>query len=330
MADGKWISELTALTPVADAARRVLTVRFEVVHHYLPLAVREAAKDPEYVHQLRVGTRRAGAALLIFRDHLPDKEYRQARRELRKIRRAAGEARDWDVFLLALMDKHRQAPSRQRPGLDCLIGTALARRELAQANLAETGPDYPFILERLQADTVAAIRNPHGRTVYTLGQLARPMLASLLAELDEAVARDLDDYTQLHRVRIIGKRLRYAMEVFADCFDSSFKDQLYPAVEEMQEILGNANDSHVAAQRLTELRDALRKSWPEAWKRFRSGIEGLLRFHLRRLPQERKRFLAWWKTWQESGGENVFASLVNELRFNHRPISAPRTNRTAK
>ena len=55
MADGKWITGLTAATPVADAARRVLAVRLEVVRDYLPLALHAAARDPEYVHQLRVG-----------------------------------------------------------------------------------------------------------------------------------------------------------------------------------------------------------------------------------------------------------------------------------
>jgi CHAD domain-containing protein len=328
MADGKWISELTAKTPLADAARRVLTVRFEVVHHYLPLAVRIATKDTEYVHQLRVGTRRAGAALEIFRDFLPDKDYRRARKELRKIRRAAGEARDWDVFLLALIEKQRQAPASHRPGLDCLVGIALGQRDLAQAHLVETGPDYPFLLERIHADTIAAIRNPHASKTHTLGQLARPMLSGLLAELDEAVGRDLEDYSHLHRVRIIGKRLRYAMEVFADCFDPPFKNHLYPAVEEMQEILGNANDSQVAAQRLAELRDSLQKSWPAQWKRFRQGIEGLIRFHQRRLPQERKRFLAWWKNWQASGGEKALASLVRGHPLNDGVASAAKTNRS--
>jgi CHAD domain-containing protein len=318
MADGKWISELTADTPLADAARRVLTVRLDVVHHYLPLAVRESAKDSEYVHQLRVGTRRAGAALTIFRESLPNKEYRRARKELKKIRRAAGQARDWDVFILALAEKQRQAPPSHRRGLDFLVGFAQAQRNLAQVHLEETGPDYPFYLERLQADTIASISTPDNGKVHSLRQLARPMLAGLFAELDESVAQDLSDYAHLHRVRIIGKRLRYAMEVFAACFDPTFKDQLYPAVEEMQEVLGYANDSHVAVQRLTALRDNLRESWPTQWKRFRPGVESLLQFHQRRLPQERKRFLTWWKNWQASGGKKAFASLIKGQRLNHR------------
>jgi CHAD domain-containing protein len=311
MAAGKWISELTSETPLADAARRVLMVRLEVVCHYLPLAVRDADKDVEHVHQLRVGTRRARAALDIFKTCLPDKVYNKTRKQLKRIRRAAGEARDWDVFLMALSERGKQAAATHQPGLDCLAGYAAALRAAAQAHLNETGPDYPFALERFFADTVEAVdARAHSSQGGTLVDLARPMLTALLGELNEAAARDLGDYQHLHRVRIIGKRLRYAMEIFADCFAPVFRESIYPVVEEMQEILGNANDSHVACQRLVTMRLTMRKTRPADWKRYRPGVEGLQRFHQLRLPRERKKFLAWWTRWQESGMEESLADLL--------------------
>jgi len=162
IADGKWISDLDAATPLADAARHVLTVRLEVVRDHLPLALDEADKDPEHVHQLRVGTRRAGAALEIFACCLPEKAYKAARKKLRKVRRAAGEARDWDVFLLALTQPERSPTPKQRAGLDFLIGYAFAQRDVAQAYLQDVAEDYPFSFDRFLAETVAAVHNPHG------------------------------------------------------------------------------------------------------------------------------------------------------------------------
>src|SRR5438876_3295955 len=103
MQDSKWIPGLEPTTPVADAARRALDLRLRVVHHYLPLAVKHADEDLEHVHQLRVGTRRARAALDIFGSCLPDKALKKARKQLKRLRRAAGEARDWDGFLIALL-----------------------------------------------------------------------------------------------------------------------------------------------------------------------------------------------------------------------------------
>jgi hypothetical protein len=56
VAGGKWISDPEATTPVADAARHVLTVRLEVVRDYLPLAPRRSRleKSARNVHQIVV------------------------------------------------------------------------------------------------------------------------------------------------------------------------------------------------------------------------------------------------------------------------------------
>jgi CHAD domain-containing protein len=308
VANGKWITGLTPDLPAADAARHVLTVRLEGVRDYLPGALHKADEDVEYVHQLRVSTRRAGAALRIFRAFLPDRAHRAAKKALRRLRQAAGAARDWDVFLTGLHERVQEARAGEQPGLDCLLGYVIACRSAAQAQLQQSSPAHLADFERLLAETVAAVQEPsHSETLL---DLAQPMLLGLLRELDEAAAGNLEDYGHLHQVRIVGKRLRYAMEVFADCFAPPFREEMYPAVEAMQEILGRANDSHVAAQRLAAFRTHVRGKAPAEWKRLRPGVEGLLRFHQRRLPQERKRFLKWWKDWQASSGEAALQGML--------------------
>jgi CHAD domain-containing protein len=310
LAAGKWISELKPTTPLADAARHVLTVRLEVVRDYLPLALQQADNDPEHVHQLRIGTRRARAALDIFACCLPARVYKGARNQLRAIRQVAGEARDWDIFLAGLTQWAREHAKRLWPAVDCLVGYTLARREAAQLQLQEAGKDYPFAFERFLAETVAAVHKPGDLRLRTLVDLALPRLTGLLSNLDQAAGRDLDDYEHLHRIRILGKRLRYTMEVFADCFAPAFRTEIYPAVEAMQEILGNANDSVVACRRLESLAERLQALAPAEWKRYRPGLESLLHYHRSRLPQERERFQEWWKGWRQSGGEAAFTALL--------------------
>lgn len=314
MAQGKWISDLKPDTPLAEAARHVLFVRLQVVRDYLPRAALEADKDIEYVHQLRVGTRRADAALRIFANCLPKKSYRKARRRLKKLRRAAGAARDWDVFLDELLNREQKADAKHRGGLDFVIGYAIGQREAAHADLEtvyrEEGPTFETFLVR----TIEAIQSPSGQpSPAILVDLARPMLFDRLKELEQASLGDLSDYTQLHLVRIAGKRLRYAMEVFADCFDPQFRDTLYPRIEHLQEILGRANDSHIAAERLIVLRERLQAVCPTVWPRLQPGFEQLLRSHQRRLPQERRRFLQWWSQWHPTGSEAVMTSLLTPL-----------------
>jgi CHAD domain-containing protein len=314
MSSGKWIDDLKPDSSVAEAARHVLFARLQVVNDYLPRAALEAEEDIEYVHQLRVGTRRADAALRIFKDCLPKKAHRKARRRLKQLRRAAGMARDWDVFLADLLEREAEADAKHRAGLDFLIGYALGQRTAAHDELEAVYQDQGSGFETFFTRTIDAVRPPNDPSgPAVLVDLARPILFERLQDLEGAALGDLSDYSQLHQVRIAGKRLRYAMEVFADCFDSTFRDTLYPRVEDLQEILGRANDSHVAAERLVCLRDRLRHTCATAWPRLQPGIEQLLRSHQRRLPQDRRRFLKWWGQWHPAGSEAVMTSLLTPL-----------------
>lgn len=308
MAEGKWIPDVEADTPLSKAARHVLVLRFDVVRDRLPLAVNEADADVEYVHQLRVGTRRAGAALRIFGSLLPDRLQRRARKTLRRLRRAAGAARDWDVFLASLAERLTRVNARERRGLDLLIGYAHGQRACAQAGLVEAAEKHGERLPELIEEFADALEDSSDKR--ELRDAAVPTLTQLLLELEEAAGGDLSAYEQLHEVRILGKRFRYAMEVFASCFAADFRDKYYPAIEEMQELLGHANDSHVAAGHLRELRARLMRTQPERWRGFAPGIEALLRYHERRLPQQRRAFIRWWRAWHSSGGEKALITLL--------------------
>src|SRR5262245_16207437 len=96
-ADGKWIEGLNSDMPLGKAARRVFAARLAAVTKHWRPAV-EQPNDPENVHQLRVATRRASAAVDIFGDLLPKRLFRRLKKRLRQLRRSAGAARDWDVF----------------------------------------------------------------------------------------------------------------------------------------------------------------------------------------------------------------------------------------
>jgi len=100
------------------------------------------------------------------------------------------------------------------------------------------------------------------------------------------------------------------MEVFADCFSAAFREQVYAKVEEMQEFLGLANDSHVAVKRLGDLGEWIATTLPAQWKRFKPGFDYLRHMHEKRLPDERQKFLDWWQEWRTSGGESELFSLI--------------------
>lgn len=303
---GKWIDDLKAAMPVADAARLALRVRLEVVHAYLEPVLKSSEKDPEMVHDLRVGTRRATAALDVFAYLLPNKACKKARKRLKKLRRAAGMARDWDVFFTTLDE---QTPLRA--GGDALRGYVIGRRLATQAELRQEGQAFADNFEAFSSGIITEVASEPGKhEPQVLRGLAGPLLSDLLEELRQAAGRDLTDFAHLHRVRIIGKRLRYAMELFVDCFEAPFRDQLYPLVEEMQDILGRANDSHVAHSHLGELRRFMRAAHPKLWKRYKADVDALQRFHQRRLTLERRAFVKWWRAWEQTH-HAVFAALLS-------------------
>jgi len=144
-----------------------------------------------------------------------------------------------------------------------------------------------------------------------LRDLAGAMLNELLHELVSAARADLQSYDALHQVRILGKQLRYAMEIFESCYATEFRQNYYPEIVEMQDILGLANDSYTAWERLTTMRKHMIDGQSKQWKRCESGIEMLMHFHERRLPQQRRKFEKWWRAWLKSGAETAFAELIS-------------------
>jgi CHAD domain-containing protein len=298
--------------PLLAAARHVLFVRLQAVRDYLPGVHLEAQKDPEHVHQLRVSTRRAGAVLRIFADCLPHRLLRTAKQRLRSLRQAAGVARDWDVMALDLAQRHQAAVQGDWPGLDLLLGYALGLRAAAQPELEKVVGGQRQDFELFLTTTLAEVRLPEDKDLPNLIDLARRTLAQLRGEFEQATAGDLDDYAHLHQVRIAGKRLRYALEVFGDCFGPELRDSIYPRIEEMQGILGRANDSHVACGRLEALRTLL-KDQNADWKRYQPGLERLLRAHRRMLLLARKQFLEWLTNWRNQGSEALLNLILQPV-----------------
>lgn len=309
MSKGKWFDELSPSTPLNDAARRVISLRLEVIRDHLSLALQKPEKDPEYVHQVRVGTRRAGAAIKVFSDCFPKKPLRQARKRIRDLRRAAGGARDWDVFLINLRRSAAELGEEYRSGLDFLYGFATGQRLRAQQELDAAFPNFPFSFDRFLAETSAAIRK---RQETTLGELAAVAVPQAVDDLNEALAGDLQAYDLLHVARLMGKRLRYAMEIFSGCFEPEFRKSLYPQVVQMQGILGDANDAHVAIPRFANLLARLKPMLPRDWRRYAPLLEHQLETQQRALPEHRQRFNEWLARWRQIGGAAAFTRLLRK------------------
>jgi CHAD domain-containing protein len=299
MADGKWIAGLSQGMPVADAAKTVLAARFGVVRRYLPLAAEQAHEDVEHVHQLRVATRRAGAALRVFADALPRKALKETKRTLRALRRAAGDARDWDVFLVSLPYAKPFAAVTAKPALDFLVGYAFGERAAAQHRLAAAATESGPRLAEQSEELTERARALQDVADANFGALAARQLGELFREFTAEVEANPAEPEALHALRIAGKRLRYAIEIFADCFPPAIKELIYPKVEHVQELLGEIQDATVGMNRLEGIRAAVQTVMPKQLSRIRKGLDGLKTSLRAKVPAGKAAFSTWRGDWLE-------------------------------
>lgn len=296
---GKWIEGIGPETRVEEAARRSLEPRLAAVAQCLPLAAHLAAHDIEHVHRLRVATRRAVAALKLYRELLGGKPARWMKKRLREIRRAAGDARDFDVLASRLAEDYGEPVA---PIVE-LIAKERAAVQPAIVQIAQgCRRDDRFV--RKTSKLLDGIRSPdmgnNSQWPIEFGKWAARQLSNLAAPFFEAMPNETSDVAALHQFRISAKALRYAIELVAPAFGHELRDELYPIVEELQERLGRVQDHVTARQRLQKWAEGDPADSP------RQMLDELAEAEGRRLTDELREFHTWWN---RDGVERVRAAF---------------------
>ena len=93
--------------------------------------------DIEPVHQMRVWSRRTRAALDIFADCFPGKEYRELQREVKTVTSALGVVRDLDVMIATLDKRAAALPDDQRAGVAAFVALLRERRSHRQKDVEQ-------------------------------------------------------------------------------------------------------------------------------------------------------------------------------------------------
>jgi triphosphatase len=213
--------------------------------------------EPEFLHQLRVGTRRLRAALRAFRKILVKKDVRRVTRALRKVAPPLGEARDWDVLVARLEAMKASDRLLDRARGRRAAARRAARRALVSKGFAGIGP----AVHGLEAEQSSASLAEFGAAA--LERAHRKLMS-------EARGVDWSDAEQRHAVRIRMKRLRYSCEFFAPAFSPRRASGYIAALKELQDIFGELNDIAVGRRLLEVAGDEaplLRRLAP-AWRAF--------------------------------------------------------------
>ncbi len=254
--------------------------------------------DPEWVHQMRIGTRRLRSCLSLVAPLAPNGQFEAVVAETKWLANVLGEARDWDVFALETLPPLAAGIAHDPAavtGLQRLRRRVAVRRRAARATVQEAVRSRRFqrLLLTLGA-LIAAPRfgAPEGSDANALGAPAREFAAHLIARrhrkmLKRAVSLAEGTAPERHAVRIAAKKLRYAAEFFAPLFADKRTTIYLKRLGALQDALGHFNDAATATRLAAEIagnRDAatvgavggwvaaqavaLRPELDRAWQRF--------------------------------------------------------------
>jgi inorganic triphosphatase YgiF len=225
-------------------------------------------RDPEYLHQFRVGLRRLRSALDIVGTAVGKAAVKPLAEELKWLGGALGPARDWDVFTAeALARLAREFAATEE--LDAFLARCAELRKLHGEAACEAvrSPRYTALLlalgQSFARDDLAGLRSAEAgdSTAAVPPELAQPVGEFAATILDKRHRRlrkrgeGVPDASpeQRHRARIDAKKLRYASEFFASLYPPKRVRRYGGALEDLQDILGALNDAAVAERLLHEV-----------------------------------------------------------------------------
>jgi CHAD domain-containing protein len=246
--------------------------------------------DPEDVHQFRVAARRLRSDLKTFRDVLDPEWVQVLRTELHWLGTEVGALRDADVLRERLLGQAADFGDQDASGVAALAARLDDQRAAARARALDAlrRHRYDTLLDALVDATKGApfaesakVRKRADR--HALG-LVRRQWEHLDAAVDKLGAEPSDE--QFHRVRILAKQARYAVDVAAAVFGEP-AHALAERIADIQTDLGDLHDTAVAMVWLREAagrapRSALvagqliamqraeaeqiRERWPRTWR----------------------------------------------------------------
>lgn len=243
-------------------------------------------KDPEALHQMRVGMRRLRTAIAGFAPALSLPKAAQEKK-VAKVARSLGELRDLDVLQDALENQYLPAlPTSEQDALKKVLATLKKQRQQILEQVQTLLKDQQY-QELKQAFITWLERPSYGEFAeYPINEILPDLLLPLVSQFllhpallvgvklaagevtvpkglnSEIVEQLLNAHGDtLHSLRKQAKRVRYQMELFTDFYGTAYEDYVKDItpyedylkdIKDIQGILGEIQDSVVLAEFLEQ------------------------------------------------------------------------------
>ena len=231
----------------------LLSQRFVSLLIAMPAA---QAGDHLSVHQARVASRRLRQALPLLGVRADADALDRADRRVRRITRALGPVRELDVTLLLLAELARKRAAPKRALARVRAAVTEERQQRRREMLEEIKPSK---LNKLRKRLVQ-VAAPESEKVPTRSALteANTQAAARARELKGAIERAGGIYLadRLHRVRVAGKKLRYALEIQRELTKARSMTSLN-RLKAQQDLLGRMHDLEILIDRARAVQGTL-------------------------------------------------------------------------
>lgn len=231
--------------PARDVIRNALAESVAALLHNDPLV--RTGRDPEAVHQSRVATRKLRSNLRTFGPLLDVEWTEPLRSELGWLALSLGAVRDREVLLERLQERATSLPANDSRSAASLLQLLVTEIDELRNQLAVDleSQRYVELLENLVAAahspaTLPDADQPAGTLLPALATTPWRRLRSAVRQLPETPTDP-----ELHRIRILAKRARYAAEAVAPVAGPG-ADAFAKAVAKLQTVLGEHQDSVTA------------------------------------------------------------------------------------
>lgn len=239
--------ELDPVATAGEAMRAILRPLLEVVQATRGGVL--SGMDPECLHDFRVAVRRTRSGLGQIKGVFDRPATARFRSDFSWLGATTGPARDLDVLLLELPAYQAELPSEQAQ-LAPLVDYLMAQRRGAQVGLngALQGVRYRSLVSAWQdslddPETVCSGKRA-GHPAIRVASRSIRRAHERFEQRGSGIGPDSSP-TELHRMRIAGKKLRYLLEFFRSLYPRAEVEDSIGRLKRLQDSLGALNDRAV-------------------------------------------------------------------------------------